>query len=136
MIKKVFCVDDDPITLMLCKKVIEKVEFAQEIDVAQNGEEALLYFDNLIEVFKNNTNTIYPELIFLDLNMPIMNGWEFLDSYFKKKYNETFINSKFIVLSSTIDPSDVEKSKNYPMVIGFLSKPITKEILESLKGKI
>ena len=134
MIKKVFCVDDDPITLMLCKKVIEKVEFAQEIDVAQNGEEALLYFDNLIEAFKNNTNTIYPELIFLDLNMPIMGGWEFLDIFSENKYHDFFPELKVIVLSSTIDPRDIEKSKSYSMVIDFLSKPITKEMLYSFSN--
>ena len=46
MLKKVFCIDDDPITLMLCKKVMQRVEFAENIDTLQNGEEAITFFDN------------------------------------------------------------------------------------------
>lgn len=133
MLDLILCVDDDPITLMLCKMVISKSSFAKEIITAQNGEEAINYFDDLklnnlgVEIKK------YPSLIFLDLNMPVMDGWEFLDQFTKNEYTSIFKNTKIIVLSSTIDPKDIEKSKTYPMVIDFLSKPITKEILEDLK---
>jgi CheY-like chemotaxis protein len=74
MLHKVLCVDDDPITLMLCKKVIERVNYTKEVDTAKNGEDAIAYFNQL----KNNQE-IPPELVLLDLNMPIMNGWELLD---------------------------------------------------------
>lgn len=133
MLEKILCVDDDPITLMLCKKVIKKSDFSQEIDSAINGEEALKYFDNLI-IENNQTSKGFPQLIFLDLNMPVMNGWEFLDIFSKNQYLKNFSKTKVIVLSSTIDPSDISRSKNYPMVIEFLSKPITSEILEILKN--
>ena len=133
MLETILCVDDDPITLMLCKKVIMKANFSKNIDTAVNGEDALKYFDNLIiESDSNNTN--YPQLIFLDLNMPVMNGWEFLDIFSKNQYLKHFSATKVIVLSSTIDPDDIAKSKQYPMVIEFLSKPITTEILELLKN--
>ncbi len=132
MFNKILCVDDDPITLMLCKKVIEKSEFSKKIDTANNGEDALTYFDNLKIELANNPSIILPELVFLDLNMPVMGGWEFLDLFLKDEYYFFFPNLKVIVLSSTIDPKDIEKSKLYPMVIDFLSKPITKETLNSL----
>lgn len=135
MLDKILCVDDDSITLMLCKKVIERVSFAHEILTAKNGEEAIVYFDELAPKFQHDRTISYPKLTFLDLNMPVMNGWEFLDNYLQKGYHELFTEAKFIVLSSTIDPYDVEKTKNYPMVIDFLSKPITKEMLENLKSK-
>lgn len=132
MLERILCVDDDPITLMLCKKVIQKSDLAHEIDTAVNGEDALRYFDALtIDSTSNKIN--YPHLIFLDLNMPVMNGWEFLDVFSKENYSEKFSNIKVIVLSSTIDPQDIDKSKEYPMVIDFLSKPITTEILDLLK---
>ena len=69
----VLCIDDDPITLMLCKKVIEKVNFASNIFTSNNGEEALDFFNSL------NLNNEFEKIdvVFLDLNMPIMNGWEF-----------------------------------------------------------
>lgn len=131
MLERILCVDDDPITLMLCKKVIQKSNLSKEIDTAVNGEDALNYFDNITSGASAN-NTDYPKLIFLDLNMPVMNGWEFLD-VFTKNYASNFFDTKVIVLSSTIDPDDIDKSKEYPMVIDFLSKPITAEILDLLK---
>jgi CheY-like chemotaxis protein len=136
MLDKIFCVDDDSITLMLCKKVIERALFASEIQTALNGEEAIQYFDELYEKIKIDKNVSYPKLTFLDLNMPIMNGWEFLEVYSQKGYPAIFKDAKFIVLSSTIDPQDVNKTKSYEVVIDFLSKPITKEMLENLKGRI
>ena len=134
MLNKIFCVDDDPITLMLCKKVIERTTFAQEIITAQNGEEAIQYFKKIIAEIKKDSAVDYPKLVFLDLNMPIMNGWEFLDAYTESKFQD-ILATKFIVLSSTIDPYDVNKSKKYEMVIDFMSKPITTELLEVLKNK-
>ena len=132
MLDKILCVDDDPITLMLCKKVVERVEFAKDIITANNGEEAIQYFDNLFEERKVNDSIVYPKLVLLDLNMPIMDGWEFLESYITKNYQNVFTSTRFIVLSSSIDPYDINRAKTYP-VIGFLSKPITKEMLENLK---
>ena len=134
MLDKILCVDDDPITLMLCKKVVERVEFAKEIITAKNGEEAIQYFDNLFEERKINDSIVYPKLVLLDLNMPVMDGWEFLESYMSKDYHDIFISTRFIVLSSSIDPYDINRAKTYP-VIGFLSKPITKEMLENLKSQ-
>ena len=132
MFNKILCIDDDPITLMLCKKVIEKSEFSKEIDTVNNGEDALIYFDNLKINLLNKKSFVLPEFVFLDLNMPVMGGWEFLDLFLKDKYYSFFPDLKVIVLSSTIDPKDIEKSKTYPMVINFLSKPITKDMLNSL----
>ena len=134
MIDKIFCVDDDPITLMLCRKVVERVEFAKEIITAKNGVEAIEYFDTLFEERKVSDSIEYPELVLLDLNMPVMDGWEFLETYMSKDYNNVFISTRFIVLSSSIDPYDIDRAKTYP-VIGFLSKPITKQMLENLKSQ-
>lgn len=130
----ILCVDDDPITLMLCKMVISKSSFSKEIITAQNGEEALDYFDNLKLNNLGVTIIDYPKLVFLDLNMPIMDGWDFLDHFSTEEYTSYFKDTKVIVLSSTIDPEDINKSKTYPMVIDFISKPITKEVLENLKA--
>lgn len=132
MFTKILCVDDDAITLMLCKKVIAKAEFSAEIDTSTNGEEALNYFENLKKEKEKNNVVSEPQLIFLDLNMPIMNGWEFLDIFSKSDYYTIFPEVKVIVLSSTIDPRDIEKAKQYPMVLDFLSKPITIEMLKAI----
>lgn len=133
MLEQILCIDDDPITLMLCKKVISKSSFSHEIITAQNGEEALHHFNTL--KYTNDKNKRKPELIFLDLNMPIMGGWEFLDHFTSPDYSE-FNSAPVIVLSSTIDPEDLAKAKKYPIIIDFLSKPITQQMLEYLKKKI
>ena len=132
MYNKILCVDDDPITLMLSKKVILKSNFSKEIDTVTNGVEALNYFDNIIEKLKLNLNPIIPELLFLDLNMPFMNGWEFLTLFSNENYSKITSTIKVIILSSTIDPSDIKKSKSFTIVSYFLSKPINKEMLKSL----
>lgn len=135
MLDQILCIDDDPITLMLCKKVIIRSSFSNEIITSQNGEEALNFF-NSIKYTNNKINPItQPQLIFLDLNMPVMGGWEFLD-YFNSTEFEEFNTIKVVVLTSTIDPEDLEKSKKYPMVIDFLSKPISQSMLEYLKEKL
>ncbi len=126
MLNKILFIDDDPITLMLFRKVVEKASFASKIDVAKNGTEAVNYFKELSE---NEKIINLPELIFLDLNMPVMGGWEFLDRFSSYEFVQKFSSIKVIVLSSTIDPYDIDKSKTYPMVLDFLSKPITVEIL-------
>ncbi|GAA3750329.1 MULTISPECIES: response regulator [Flavobacterium] len=133
MLEQILCIDDDPITLMLCKKVISKSSFSHEVITAQNGEEALHHF-NILK-YTNDKARKRPELIFLDLNMPIMGGWEFLDHFTSPDYIE-FNTVPVIVLSSTIDPEDLAKAKKYPIIIDFLSKPITQPMLEYLKKKI
>ena len=135
MLDQILCIDDDPITLMLCKKVIIKASFTNEIFTFQNGQEALQYFNTIKYSNDKDKPLLKPELIFLDLNMPVMGGWEFLDHFITPEYSE-FHSIKVIILSSTIDPEDMEKSKNYPMVMDFLSKPITVTMLEYLKSKI
>ncbi|MFV7236351.1 response regulator [Flavobacterium sp. ZB4R12] len=135
MLDQILCVDDDPITLMLCKKVIIKASFSNEIITSQNGEEALDYFNKLKHTNAESELKKHPQLIFLDLNMPVMGGWEFLDIFNTDDYSE-FNTIKVVVLSSTIDPEDLEKARSYPMVIDFLSKPITTSMLEYLKNKI
>lgn len=135
MLEQILCIDDDPITLMLCKKVISKSSFSKEIITAQNGEEALLHFNNLKYTNIKNKANKKPELIFLDLNMPVMGGWEFLDHFTSPDYAE-FNTANVIVLSSTIDPEDLAKAKKYPIIIDFLSKPVTQPMLEYLKKKI
>jgi CheY-like chemotaxis protein len=134
MLETIMCIDDDPITQMLIKKVIQKVAFSKEIITAQNGEEALGILNQLKSGNNKATNTS-PQIIFLDLNMPVMGGWEFLDFFNTLNYSE-FNTIKVVILTSTIDPEDIEKSKTYPNVITFQSKPITVEMLDHIRNII
>ncbi len=135
MFDQILCVDDDPVTLMLLKILISKALITKEIITASNGEEAMCYFQKLLSN-KNTVTTTYPKIILLDLNMPIMGGWEFLDTFIKNDLGLVFKNTKVFVVSSSMDQHDIEKSKSYPIVIDFFSKPMTKEKINLMLEKI
>ena len=109
MIKKLLCIDDDVTTLMLIKMVTEKASFAKDVVTASNGKEALEYYHDLLKQ-PSGKQADYPQLIFLDLNMPVMNGWEFLDEFVRSIYPH-FPETKVVILSSSANPVDKEKAK-------------------------
>ncbi|MFD2161984.1 response regulator [Paradesertivirga mongoliensis] len=128
MLNKVLFIDDDSVALMLYRKLVEKSDFARETLTALNGRAALEYFSALME---DNTSQDYPKLIFLDLNMPVLDGWDFLKEFSSPLYSP-FKSAKIIILSSSINPEDLERSREFEMVIDFISKPVTIEVLEGL----
>ena len=132
MLSKVLFIDDDSVALMLYRKLVEKSDFARETLTALNGRAALEYFSALLE---DNTSQDYPELIFLDLNMPVLDGWDFLKELSSPLYSP-FRSAKIIILSSSINPEDLERSRGFEMVIDFISKPVTIEILEGLTKRL
>lgn len=135
MLQKVICVDDDPIALLLSKLVISKANFASQIITCVNGEEAIKYLEKP-ETIEENSNSEQPLLILLDLNMPVMDGWEFLEQFSTKLHQQVYPTAKIILLSSSIDPNDIKKSKDFAMVVDFLPKPLTKEMLVLISEKI
>lgn len=131
MIKKVLCVDDDTISLTISQLLLKRTGFAAEVDTVIDGSEALDYFEDL---FKNNPDPVSeaPGLVLLDINMPVMNGWEFLQEYVPR-YSEKLSNTRIVILSSTIDPEDFALAKQFPVVVQFISKPLSIENLDELK---
>lgn len=130
MIKKLLLVEDDPITQMLERIILSNAGFCSETVSLDNGQIAIDWLEQAVHNIDEKTET--PELVFLDLNMPMMDGWEFL-KLFEEKYAEKFTNTKVIILSSTVNPLDWEKSKEHELVIGFEKKPLSMEALERLK---
>jgi CheY-like chemotaxis protein len=131
MIDKVLCVDDDSISLTISKLLLKRTGFANHVLTAIDGNDALHFLD---EFFKNNTSPAEeaPNLILLDINMPVMNGWEFLDAFIQQ-FADKLQNTKVVILSSTIDPEDFARAKKYSIVAQFLSKPLSVESLLELK---
>lgn len=135
MFNSIFCIDDDPIALMISKKIIAKINFATDVITAKNGEEALQLYNNLLQKnHQNNDSKI--DLIFLDLNMPVMSGWQFLEIFTTSKYEYFNKHTKVVIISSSIDPQDVAKAKQFSIVTDFLPKPITVDMLNYLLEKL
>ena len=128
-------IDDDPIALLICKKVNAKTTFCKEVITAKNGQDALELYQKLSED-KSEIAIKQIDLIFLDLNMPVMNGWKFLETFTNEEYARLNKTTKVIIISSTIDPQDLARAKNFPIVVDFLPKPITVEMLEYLMEKL
>lgn len=128
-VKKLFLIDDDEIFVYLTRKTIESTNKIDEIKVFNDGQEAVKFLK------KNSTNTEeLPDIIFLDLNMPVMDGWEFLEEYIilEPKFKKRVI---LYLVSSTISPYDIERANSIGVVTDLLIKPLEKDrIIELLKN--
>lgn len=114
-------IDDDKIYVNLVKKIIEIKKLSENLLIYKNGKEALDYFKDSMS--SATDEDLIPDIIFLDLNMPVMDGWEFLNEFLKIKNS---LNKKITlyVVSSSIDPRDLERVKSFNMVTDYLIKPI------------
>lgn len=132
MINKVLCIDDDPIALTLGELVIKKAVFAKQVITAKNGKDGLYFFSNYFSRLKAGDDlSDPPQVIFLDLNMPVMNGWDFLEDYLMK-YADRLPDTKVVIISSTVNPEDFSRANRYDIVIDFINKPLTVEGLHDL----
>jgi CheY-like chemotaxis protein len=116
--KTIYIVDDDKIFLLITTRLLTKMYPQANIQTFEGGEQAL-----------NAINENVPDLLFLDLNMPGMDGWEFLDHVEDMLSNGSF---PIYVSTSSINPMDKEKSGDHKMVKGFIEKPWEKESIASI----
>lgn len=125
--KRILLVDDDETSNLLTTMVITDMDITEEVDVATNGEEALQYIINNCKEASISTERKCPGLILLDINMPIMDGFEFLEAY-KKKFD---LENKVpvVMLSSSSNKLDFEKAKALN-VKGYIVKPLNEEKLQ------
>lgn len=123
----VMLVDDNDTDNFISKRIIEITKFAQRVEVKNSGKSALDYL-------RENQDKVedLPNLIFLDINMPIVDGFVFLYEF--EKFNETIKDKcKVIILSSSDNKRDIDKIVNNNHVIKFITKPLTETALEEVK---
>jgi two-component system chemotaxis response regulator CheY len=120
-------IDDDAIFQFTTKKVIESSLIVDTILQFQDGQDAIDYF------LKNKTNPDkIPDLVFLDLNMPYLDGWQFLDQFTANKFTKELIT--IYICTSSTSQSDFDRFAKYSQLDGYLIKPITKkELTETLQ---
>lgn len=125
-------IDDDEIYQFTVTKTIKNHNLAKKILVFSDGELAIQF---LLDNIGNNENV--PDVILLDINMPIMDGWQFLEEYVHLKPR---IGKKIIIylVTSSIDPVDVERAKKISEISDYIIKPVTpgklKDVIEALEN--
>lgn len=130
----VLLIDDDEPTNFLNQMLVEEADCARHIQVAQSGEIAIDYLTNSDEPANNNKSFPCPDLIFLDINMPAMNGWEFLEKYreLEKKQKGKII---LVMLTTSLFPEDMARAEANPEISGFENKPLTPEAFNRIIQK-
>ncbi len=123
-LRKILLVDDDEHTNFLNQAIIRHAKFAEEVVAQMTASEALEYIRN------QESDGDLPDLIFLDINMPLMDGWEFM-----QEYSELLLNGsapKVIMLTSSINPKDLQRAQEVSGIAGFRSKPLSSEVLNEI----
>jgi CheY-like chemotaxis protein len=119
-------VDDNEIDNIINEKIIEANSFADQVLVFQTGQEALDYLKE-----NQESEPDLPEIVFLDINMPIMDGFQFLEDF--EQFSETVRNKcRIIMLSSSISPKDIDRAASSRYVKKYLNKPLNARYLEAI----
>lgn len=130
MLEILCVVDDDKIFTFLLRKIIEKAQIAREIIFFENGQEAIDYLTlNKADVMK------LPQLILLDINMPILDGWQFLQEYGKLQ-PEVHDPIKICVMSSSGEEEDYNRAMHSGHVMDYLQKPLQIPLLRDITERV
>jgi CheY-like chemotaxis protein len=128
--KNVLLIDDEDIDNFINERIMLSVSFAENIIVKKTAMSGLEYLKECV----SDSNLEFPDIIFLDLNMPIMDGFAFLEEYDKivSEYPQYQEKSRIIILSSSISPQDIDKASVNAHVFKYINKPLNIKYLEAI----
>ena len=127
---RVVLIDDDDISNYLTGKIINSLDIADELVVHKNGMEALAFFRK--HAGNEDSQKVKPDLVLLDINMAVVNGFELLEALSLTNYLD---NVKVVILSSSQDPKDVDQAAKY-RINGYLPKPLDVNKLKDIINDI
>lgn len=118
-LKTILLIDDDEATNYIHRMILKELDCTESILIRGNGIDALEYLTTNVD-----GKPPQPDLIFLDINMPAMDGWEFLDEYNKLNKNQQ-AKTVIVMLTTSLNPDDREMASTIPHISGYISKPLT-----------
>ncbi len=122
---RVLIIDDDEINNFTIEAMLDRTTFVEEYEIRDSGAEALEYLSQAA------VDGRFPNHIFVDINMPEMNGYQFLEHY-EKDFHQQYPATKIYMLSSSMSESDRERSLSFGCVTEFISKPLSRTKLQDL----
>ena len=125
LIKNLFILDDDKITTHLMGEILKEISFVEEFHIENNGWQALEYLHKLLQT------TSFPDVLLVDLKMPEMDGFAFIEQY-EKNFFSAHPDSAVVVITSSVSERDRQRALGYKSVVKFLMKPFTEKALEDI----
>lgn len=126
----ILCIDDDYISRLIYQRVLKASKHTLNVTIQESGEHALCYLKDKI-----SSSSPLPSLILLDLNMPDMNGWQFLTA-FQELTKDIHVRTTIIIVSSAIDTREIEKSLTTEGVQSYIMKPFTFEHVQIIDSAL
>lgn len=120
----ILLIEDNEFINVYNRKIIEKMDVCNRIEVIEDATEGLDHISKSVTM---------PDLIFLDINMPRMNGWEFVEEFLKLDREH---KTKIVILSTSPNPDDIKKYSTFPEILCFEKKPLTKEKIHLIVTKL
>jgi CitB family two-component system response regulator MalR len=118
-LNKIFLLDDDPIVNVINEQLFRKYNAAKQYIICRTSQEAIDYITKAEPL---------PEIVIIDLNIPLTNGFAFLEKFYDRFVN----NLSVYILTSSVNPEDYNKAMSYPFVKGYLKKPLTRDIVQKI----
>jgi CheY-like chemotaxis protein len=128
-LRSILLIDDDEPTNFLNRRLLEGMHCADKVQVIQKAPEALEYLKRITE--KESEEIPFPDIIFLDINMPAMDGWEFLEA-FREIINKRKKKVRLVMLTTSINPEDEQKAKESEFVTAFRNKPLSRDMVKEI----